>query len=60
MACDVVGSAASLPQQVTVEMMVHPMYKLAGQLDMAGELLDTDHPLEDIRQEDHVFLERKG
>ncbi len=45
---DVVGCAASLPQQVTVEMMVHPMYKVAGQLDMAGELLDTDHPLKDL------------
>ena len=41
-------------------MMVHLMYKLAGQLDKAGELLDTDHPMEDIRHEDHAFLERKG
>jgi predicted glycoside hydrolase/deacetylase ChbG (UPF0249 family) len=47
---DVVGCVASLPQQVTVEMMVHPMYKAAGQLDMAGNLLDTDHPLEDVRK----------
>ena len=47
---DVVGCVASLPQQVTVEMMVHPMYKMAGQLDMAGKLLDTDHPLKDVEK----------
>ena len=45
---DVVGCAASLPQQVTVEMMVHPMYKVGDQLDLAGDLLDTDHPLKDV------------
>ena len=49
LARDVVGCAASLPQQVTVEMMVHPMYKLGDRLDLAGDLLDTDHPLEDVR-----------
>ena len=43
-----VGCVASLPQQVTVEMMVHPMYKVGDQLDMAGELLDTEHPLKDV------------
>ena len=48
MARDVVGCAASLPQQVTVEMMVHPMYKLGDRLDLAGDLLDTDHPMEDV------------
>ena len=47
---DVVGCQSSLPKQTTVETMVHPMYKVAGQLDMAGELLDTDHPLEDVRK----------
>ena len=42
------GCVPSLPQQMTVEMMVHPMYKVADQLDMAGDLLDTNHPMEDV------------
>lgn len=46
---DVVGCQSSLSEQTTIEMMVHPMYKVDGQLDMAGELLDTDHPLKDVR-----------
>lgn len=45
---DVVGSLSSLSKHLAVEMMVHPMYKVAGQLDMAGDLLDTDHPLKDV------------
>lgn len=45
---DVVGCAASLPKRVPVEMMVHPMYKVGNRLDLAGELLDTDHPMEDV------------
>ena len=46
---DVVESAASLPKDVTVEMMVHPMYKVGDRLDLAGDLLDTtNHPLEDV------------
>ena len=45
---DVVECASSLPQQVTVEMMVHPMYKLGDRLDLAGDLLDTNHPMEDV------------
>ena len=28
-------------------MMVHPMYKFCDRLDLAGDLLDTNHPLED-------------
>ncbi len=53
---DVTMCLSSLPKHLTVEVMVHPMYKMAGQLNMAGELLDTDHPLEDIRRmEVHAF-----
>ncbi len=58
---DVVGCAASLPQHLTVEMMVHPMYKAVGQLDMAGDLLDTDHPLKDVAMmEVHAILKHNG
>ena len=46
---DVTACLSSLPRHQTVEMMVHPMYKVDGRLDLAGELLDTDHPMEDIR-----------
>lgn len=46
---DVAACLSSLPRHQTVEMMVHPMYKVDGRLDLAGELLDTDHPMEDIR-----------
>ena len=45
---DVVGCVSSLPKQITLEMMVHPMYKLGDRLDLAGDLLDTNHPLDDI------------
>ena len=29
-------------------MMAHPMYKVGDRLDLAGDLLDTNHPLEDV------------
>ena len=45
---DVVAGLSSLPKQSTVEMMVHPMYKVGNRLDMSGALLDTDHPMEDV------------
>ena len=45
---DIVACLPSLPQQATVEMMVHPMYKVGDNLDLAGDLQDTDHPLEDV------------
>lgn len=45
---DVLACLPSVPKQATVEMMVHPMYKIGNRLDLAGDLLDTNHPLEDV------------
>ena len=45
---DVAVCLLSLPVHLKVEMMVHPMYKVGNQLDLSGELLDTDHPLKDV------------
>ena len=45
---DVIGFLSTMANQETVEMMVHPMYKAGNHFNMAGELLDTDHPMEDV------------
>ena len=45
---DIVACLSSLSKQETVEMMVHPMYKVGDRLDLSGNLLDTEHPLEEV------------
>ena len=40
--------AVSIVLRSSKQMMVHPMYKVGDKLDLAGDLLDTNHPLEEV------------
>ncbi len=46
---DVVADKAKLKDCHVIEMMVHPMYKDGTELSMGGQFLDTNHPMQDIR-----------
>ena len=47
--CDVVADMQKLREDDEVEVMVHPMYKLGTELTLDGDLVDTDHPMKDLR-----------